>query len=147
MTGSSSQIKSLSIIHLALIAGQVFFAAVCIALTGKTEIILNPEGDIFFILVPAVAVFGLIGSNMIFKKLLDQAKQKTTDDEKISAYRSALIVRYALMEAPSLLGIVAYFLQGNLFYLFISGFIILFFMTARPTKEKTEMDLNIRLNG
>lgn len=145
MNQASTTVKPLAIIHLALMAGQIIFAAVCIALTGKTEIILNPANDLFFILVPALAVFGMTGSNLIFKKLLDQARQKSTDAAKIAGYRTALIVRYALLEAPSLVGIVAYFLTGNLFYIFISGFIILFFLTFRPTKEKMEMDLSIRI--
>jgi hypothetical protein len=143
MSNSLPYIKTLSIIHLALIAGQVIFSAVCIGLIGKTGIILNPQGDVFFIIVPAFAVFGLFASSMIFKKFVESAATKPTLNEKLNNYRIACILRYALLEAPSLLGIVAYFLTGNLFYIFISGFIILFFFTVRPTNEKTIADLKL----
>lgn len=136
-------LKSLSIIHIALILGQVVFGVVCIVVTGKTEIILNPEGDVFFLIVPAAALSGMIGAVIIFKKFLEQASVKPNLGEKLVAYRTAIIVRYALLEGPSLFGIVIYYLNGNLFYLFISGFIILFFLTLRTTKEKLETDLKL----
>jgi len=135
--------KTLAIIHLALVIGQILFAVICVMLIEKTEIILNDTSDIFLFLVPAFAVFGLIASNLVFKKMLDQLNQKNNPADKLAAYRSAFIIRCALLEAPSLLGIVAYYLQGNFLYIFISGFIILFFITIRPTKEKIEIDLNI----
>jgi membrane protein insertase Oxa1/YidC/SpoIIIJ len=143
MQDSKSYLKLNAILHLALMAGQVLLAAVFIALTGKTEIILNPDGDIFFILVPAVALIGIFASGFMFKKFLEQANAKATLQEKLNTYRPALIVRFALLEGPSLFGLVAYFLTGNLFYVFVSAFIIIYFFTLRPTKEKLENDLQL----
>lgn len=143
MQDSKTYLRVNTILHFALLAGQVLLAIVFIALTGKTEIILNPEGDIFFILVPGVALFGIFVSGFMFKKFLEQAHSKTTLHEKFSMYRPALVVRFALLEGPSLLGLVAYFLNGNLFYIFISAFVMVYFFTLRPTKEKLENDLKL----
>jgi hypothetical protein len=140
-----TSIKNLSIIHLALIAGQIMFIAVVLVLKGQYEIILQPENDLFFFIVPGFAVMALLSSNMIFKKLLDKAKLLNQHSDKLNNYRAACIVRYALVEGPSLFAIICYYLTGNLFYIFISGFCILYLFTLRPTKEKVEMDLMIEL--
>ncbi|MBK9192105.1 MAG: hypothetical protein IPM77_11660 [Crocinitomicaceae bacterium] len=47
---SMQAIRSLSIIHLALIAGQIIFIAVVLVLNGNYEIILQPNDDLFFLL-------------------------------------------------------------------------------------------------
>ena len=130
-------------LHFALLMGQIVLAIVFVVLIGKTEIILNPDGDPFFILVPATALFALFISGFMFKKLLEQAKAKPKLSEKLTLYRPALLVRFAILEASSLFGLVAYFMFGNLFYIFISAFVMIYFFTMRPTKEKLENDLQL----
>ncbi len=143
MHDSKTYLRSNSMLHFALLSGQIMLAIVFIAMTGKTEIILNPEGDLFFILVPAFALVALLISGFMFKKLLVQANTKTTLSEKLSLYRPALLVRFAILEGASLFGIVAYFLNANLFYVFVSALVMVYFFTLRPTKEKLEMDLQL----
>jgi hypothetical protein len=130
-------------LHFALLIGQIILAAVFIVLTGNTEIILTPAGDLFFMLVPATALFAIFISGFMFKKLLEQANTRTTLSEKLSLYRPALLVRFAILEGASLFGLVAYFLNANLFYVFVSAFVMIYFFTLRPTKEKLEMDLQL----
>ncbi|MBK9591648.1 MAG: hypothetical protein IPO32_09120 [Crocinitomicaceae bacterium] len=143
MHDSKTYLRANSMLHFALLAGQIMLAIVFIVLTGKTDIILNPEGDLFFVLVPAFALAALFISGFMFKKLLVQANSKTTLAEKLSLYRPALLVRYAILEGASLFGLVAYFLNANLFYVFVSAFVMIYFFTLRPTKEKLEMDLQL----
>lgn len=59
------------------------------------------------------------------------------------AYQSATIVRLALLEGPSLFGIVGFLLTGNLIFLGISGALIACFIYQRPTRQKIEDDLNL----
>lgn len=132
-----------SILHLALMMGQIIFAAVCLAMTGKTKIVLDNTEDIFLIVVPAVTLFGIFVSGFMFKKSLETAVSKSYLIDKLTAYRVALIMRYAFLEAPSLLSIVAYLLTGNFGYILISGFIILYFIALRPTKDRLEKDLQL----
>jgi len=82
-------------------------------------------------------------SNFMFKKQLDLAVAKSSLNEKLGGYQTALIIRFALLEGPSLFGIVSYLLSGNLLFLAISGLIILYFITIRPTRDKVETDLNL----
>jgi hypothetical protein len=143
MHDSKTYLRANSMLHFALLSGQMMLAIVFIAITGKTEIILNPEGDLFFIFVPAFALVAIFISGFIFKKLLIQANSKTTLSEKLGLYRPALLVRFAILEGASLFGVVAYFLNANLFYVFVSAFVMVYFFTLRPTKEKLENDLQL----
>lgn len=138
-------IRSLSIIHLALIAGQIIFIAVVLVLNGNYEIILQPNDDLFFFIVPGFAVMALITSNMIFKKMAEPIRMTLHLSEKLNQYRSACILRYAMVEGPSLFAIICYYMSGNLFYIFISGFCILYLLTLRPTSLKVEMDIQAQL--
>lgn len=141
---NQSPLRTLSVIHLALIAGQIMFAAVSIAIKGKTEIILQANDDIFFFIIPGIALSGILVSSMIFKKLVEQAKTKQAPAEKLKQYLSASIIRWALIEGPSLFAITVYFLKGNLFYILISALLILFMFTLRPTREKVATELDVR---
>jgi hypothetical protein len=143
MHDSKTYLRVNSMLHFALLIGQIILAAVFIVLTGNTEIILTPAGDLFFMLVPATALFAIFISGFMFKKLLEQANTRTTLSEKLSLYRPALLVRFAILEGASLFGLVAYFLNANLFYVFVSAFVMIYFFTLRPTKEKLEMDLQL----
>jgi len=42
-----------------------------------------------------------------------------------------------------LFGIVVYMRTSNFLYLIISGVLMLYFLTQRPTKDKIENDLNL----
>lgn len=143
MQDSKTYLRVNSILHFALLIGQIMLAVVFIVLDGRTEIILDSDGNPFFILVPATALFALFISGFMFKKLLEQAKAKPTLSEKLTLYRPALLVRFAILEAASLFGLMSYFLVGNLFYIFISTFVMIYFFTLRPTKEKLEIDLQL----
>lgn len=142
---NTSKLKSLMLIHIALIIGQVIFAVIAVVLNGSTVINLQPENDLFFFIIPAFALTSMLAGNLVFKKLLENAKNQSSEELKLNGYRSAMIVRYALTEAASLFAIVVYFLQGNLFYILIAGFVIVYFITIRPTQGKAEFDLDLKL--
>ncbi|WP_184550430.1 hypothetical protein [Mucilaginibacter sp. FT3.2] len=128
------------IIHLALLAGQLLFAVMAFVV-NKNAISLNlknTNNDVFFLLVPIFAISCIALGIFIFKKQLSDTQQNTSAfdkslSDKIKRYQAAFIVRAALTEGPSLFGIVVFLLTGNLFYLIISGCIIVYFLTLRPT--------------
>jgi hypothetical protein len=141
-----SFLKSISIIHLALLAGQVIFAIVAYAQSVKVYFGIHYMDDVFMYIVPLAAIGGFMTGYTIFKKQLAAIRSKNTLGEKIIAYQTALIIRYALLEGPCLLAIVAYLLNNNLFYLVVAGLLILYFIFLRPTMEKVENDLDLNFN-
>jgi hypothetical protein len=129
-----SALKTITIIHLALLAGQVLFGIVVFAIRpSHTE--QQPSDNVFKYLVPAMAVV-MVG-------MVAKAIPLPSLSAKMAAYQSALIVCYALLEAPSLFAITAYFLTGNVLYLLVAALLIARFITIRPTVSKTEEDLKL----
>ncbi|MCU0353259.1 MAG: hypothetical protein MUD08_05895 [Cytophagales bacterium] len=136
---------SQNMIYIALIVGQMLFAAVTVYLRSSGQM-SNETGELTGLLqylVPLVSVGGAAGGFQLFKIMLQAAKKQSGLSDKVSRYGTALIVRYALLEAPSLFSIVSYFLTGNYLFLAIAGVIIVLFLFIRPTKEKLEQDLEL----
>ena len=134
--------RSAKIIHLALLVGQCLFAGVVMFLKRQTTVDLSK--DTLFLAVAAVlSIGGFFASGFISKQVLATAANKETLADKMPIYQSALIIRYALLEAPSLFCIVSYFKTGNLIFLIISGVIILYFITLRPIIDKAAEELNL----
>lgn len=142
-TNPRGALKVIPIIHLALLAGQTLFAIVAYFQARNVRLDLQNTKDPFFFVAPLMAIGGFIASNIIFKQRLNSLGTATTARQKVTIYQSGLIVRYALLEGPSLFGIVCFMLTGNLFYLIISGLIIVYFLFIRPSKDSIDTDLNL----
>jgi hypothetical protein len=91
-------------------------------------------------------MMGFFGGYLLFKKQLKVIRFKSPMSEKLSGYQNALIIRFALLEIPSLFAIAAYMLNGNLFFLAVSGFLMVYFVFLRPTTEKVDTDLQLELD-
>lgn len=138
-----SFIKTITIIHLALIMGLLLFSGVSYTLVETNVLSFDFENDIFSLIVPAFAIGGAFASNFIANKKISELSAVASLKDKLMGYQTACIIRFALLEGPALFGIVIYMQTGNLMYLIIAGAIIAYFVTVRPTKEKIEMDLNL----
>lgn len=140
---SREYFRSLQIIYYSLIFSQLIFVFVTLYLNynQKIELSENDENDIFLYIVPAMVVGGLIGSFLLFKNRLEASKREPDLINKMVNYRSALIVRYSFLEGPSLFAIVIYLISYNIFFLALSGFIIIIFLLIKPTKDKAINDL------
>jgi hypothetical protein len=62
---------------------------------------------------------------------------------KLVNYRAALIVKLALLEAPSFFTVIAYLLTGNYIYLGIVLILLIVFLLYTPTKEKLINELEL----
>jgi hypothetical protein len=138
--------KTLTLIYYSIIAVQFAFGLFAYLYTAGGGSLVpgeNFRGTLIY-LVPVFVIGGFVGGNMFFKKRLDATKTKNGLTEKMAEYRSASIVRYALLEAPYFFSIVAYLLTKDLLFIGFGGMIILFFLTIKPTKEKAanELELN-----
>jgi len=142
---SKEYFKAMQIVYYALIAGQVLFALLSFYLirTGSFDGEQSELRNIFIYIVPVFVVGGLFGSNIMFKKALAEAKRKPRLVDKMAYYRSALIIRYALLEGPSFFGIVVYLITGDYLFLGMSGLIIAVFFTLKPGPDRAVNDLEL----
>lgn len=137
-----SYIKTLTIIHYALLAGPmilgiVFYLNTALDLNGNTN------NDIFVYIFPLIALGGIFGGNFTFKKLLLNSKKNDSLQHKLASYQTASIVKFALLDGPALLNIMWFSQTGNLLYLTIGMVLVLFLFMQRPTKIKIENDLEL----
>jgi hypothetical protein len=115
---------------------------VAYSITANKGLNLTYTGDPLLFVVPFMAISCFVLSIFMYKQQLNLATNKDSASNKLVAYQTAMIVRCALLEGPSLFGIVSYLITGNLFFLIISGLIILYFISIRPTKDAVANDLN-----
>ncbi|WP_448699512.1 hypothetical protein ACFGVR_21040 [Mucilaginibacter sp. AW1-3] len=137
-----TMLKTIPLIHLGLLGGQVLFAIVTLVITPGSTFNIKFINDPYLYTIPMMAVISSL-STVLYKQLLTTAINKPTVQQKVTGYQTAMIARLAMLEGASLFGIVVYQLTANLLYLVVSGIIILFFIVIRPTRDKIETDLNL----
>ncbi|MFD0765366.1 hypothetical protein ACFQZI_10925 [Mucilaginibacter lutimaris] len=140
---SKPSFKVIKIIHLALLAGQCLFAVVTIFLNNTRNGFDTSKDKEFLLIAIVLTVGGFFVGNLLYKQVSGVSAKKATFAEKFTTYQSALIIRYALLEGPSLFCIVCYFLTANLIFLLISGAIIIYFITLKPKADTIAEDLNL----
>jgi hypothetical protein len=135
---TSAYFRTLGLLHLALIMGQIVFAlmAFVVKLIGAYDTAaLAPElYNILLYLAPGTAVLGIGTSWLVFSSRVKSLRSLSNPADQYTGYRSACILRYAILEAPSLVALVCFILTGDYLFLTIPAFIILVFFLIRPTK-------------
>ena len=102
--------------------------------SGQTE--LNDE--LSYVLVPVSLVFavgGFLAGQFIYKSHLTRLKSLSTPAEQWAAYRSAIIVRWALVEGPSIFACVSYLLTGQSQFLILASGLLVYFLTLKPSSS------------
>ena len=145
LQNKTNAVKTFVIIHVALLAGQVLFAAVAFMLNQSTVFYLHKPGETYLIMAPLLTAVGYYGSRYLFNKQLENAASHQTIQAKLNVYKSGMIIRYALLEGPSLFCITCYLVTGNMAYFVFTGIIVLYFMTLWPSKERIASELNLRV--
>jgi len=136
-------LKTIKIIYLALLTGQLLFFVVAFTQTPRHKFALDFSDDPLVLVVPLMAVMSFILSNILFRQQLGIAVNQTTLSGKLTSYQTASIIRFAVIEGTSLFSIVAFLISGNLFFAAIFGLLILMFIVNHPSKDKVENDLNL----
>lgn len=145
-----SEIKALSILYKALLIGQVLFLiiAAIINYTGKfsSNSFLKEYPHQIILICIGIGIAGYLSGKILFKKKLQQINSESQSlslSEKFNDYRSACILRWALMEFTTLLCIILFFVTGNNMLLLLAGALVLAFITTRPSLGKVATDLNV----
>lgn len=134
-------VKTLNIIHMALAAGQILFAAVTFIIPKNP--VKGPGNDTLIYIAPVLAITCFIAGHILFLKLLSNIRKDTLLKAKLIAYQAATIIRLALLEGPSLFSIIGFLLTGKLIFLVIAGALVAYFIYLRPSRQKIEDDLNL----
>lgn len=138
-------IKQSQTICSALIVGQLFFLAVAIYLVIETGAGFGDAslGEIFIYIIPLFAATCIGASYFVFKGKLNKLKESPSLEQKLIEYRSAQIIRWALLEGPSFLAIIAFLLTGQFLFVGIVAVIIMFFIPTFPSAARFDNDLEL----
>lgn len=98
----------------------------------------------FLIIIFALAVLGAFVGNMLFQKKI-KAIQTTSLMDKLTQYRTALILKYALLEAPALAAVILYLVEGNIYLPIITLLLLGLMVYHLPTKSKVTSDLSLTM--
>lgn len=135
--------KSLKIIFFALIAVQILFTLVSLYIVRSNGPLVQDD-TLSRKLMPVVAVLVLVGiyiGNFIVRKRQKSPWVDQPISEKLAKYRALLITKFALIEGPSFISIVAFLLTGSYSFLLFTLLILVIFFTHLPTPDKLIYDL------
>jgi hypothetical protein len=137
--------KSLQIIHFALMAGVVAFGIIAFSVNYFSGKITDDKTleKLLLIMVVFFSFAEVFASQFLFKMRLKECNKQSNFKDKLFCYRSALIVKFALVEGAAFFVIVAYFLTGNLLFLGFLILLLLVFLYYKPTLDKLRNDLQL----
>ena len=138
--------RSSDMVFYALLAGQVMFALVILGLLLSGDSIMSLEAEVFKILVVVIIMVcaaSVTASIKVYKFKIQAISALAPISEKLAAFRSACIIRWALLEFPSFLSTLAAFITGSVIFIGIAGCVMVYFYTIKPNPEKTASDLNL----
>ena len=120
-----------------------FFIVVLVLIQNKEPSIGEELDNIFTIVVPVLGLVMMFSSRMIYNQLISRYDTSSNLLKKISYYRTAKIISWAMIESTCLLALLATMLTSN--YLYIAVFIFLFgyFFLMKPSKESLIQDMRL----
>jgi len=136
--------RQLYIIFAALLTGQVIFMGIALFLVQSGGMAENSDlHGIFSLVVPIVAIGGLLASNVSYVTITRKGKNKEKLSYKLDSYRIANIVRLALLEGPNLFAVVAFLLTGKMTYGVVFIILIVAQMFFKPSWGRCITDLEL----
>lgn len=141
---SESFFKTLQRLHLFLVMGVFLFLSITIYLVetggfGEDQAL----NDVFLYVVPLMAMTSLFISRFMFAKRVESLQSAKTLEDKTGGYQTALIVKWALIEGPSLFAVIAFMLTSNYVFAGIALALLLYLALQRPQKESALEDLSL----
>lgn len=136
-------LKTLSIIHAALLMGPLVLGAFLFLNTDITSTSAQNSNDIFIYIFPLFGMIGIFASKFIYKRILSTLFNKNSLREKLMGLQTASIIQYALVEAPAFLNLAWFGLSGNSLFLTVAGVLLIYLFIQRPTTTKILNDLQL----
>lgn len=142
---SKEYLNSLSILHLALMAGQLMFAGVAYFLhqSGGFESPASELSPILKVLVPIFTSSAIVGSYFLFNFKVNASREKKLLLDKLVDYRIALVLKLAVLEGASLFSTMSYLLTKDLLFLAMTALVVVIFVFQRPTLNNIVSSLQL----
>lgn len=137
------QLKITQLIHASFCLAVFVFAIVALFVNKDVLLFEMPKkwDDFLF---PALSVLSTILGTTIFNVLLGNIDQTSNTSSKLMQYQTAFLVKCAFLEAGALANIVAFLIDGNLFFLIFAGLSFARLVASRPTASRVADDLSLQ---
>ena len=133
-------------IYYSLITGLLLFFIVIMVFIQDNDRTAGKELDnIFTFVVPIFGLMMMFISRMIYNQMILKFDSSANLLQKISHYRTAKIVSWAMIEGACFFAVVATMLTSNYLYVAVYIFLFGYFFLMRPSKESLIRDM--RLNS
>ena len=146
---SRQYLRNLKMIHTTLLLGMIVFSVIGVTLMMSANIFSennNRLHQVMQFVVPVVAIAAFLGSGVIFKKQTDELKNNPNLSlgYRLNGYRSASIVRWALLEGAVFVSLITLLLTKEYYYAIFIFLLLVFFFLYAPSAEKikTQLELN-----
>lgn len=134
----------LRILHLSLLATVVAFGV-------AVQFVLLPTGSfgsiensgLYVNLAAGYMVFAIAIGYWLFGNQMKNAKAGNNLSDKLHTYRSASIIRWALLEGAALAALVFYLLCGSVVLLAVAGISLVVFLLLHPNVMRLKIDLDL----
>jgi len=138
-------VKSLKVLHTALLAGQVIFLVIMLFFVVQQQSAIAASLDKTLQVAALLFSFGgILAGSRIFNSKLAQMNTAAEDTaHKAAQYRAANIVRWAMIEGPCLFVIICFFISGNYSFAALALALIVYFFLMGPSRIKTMLQLQL----
>ena len=138
----SAYFKAMKILFTALFTGQVFFAVIAYVLQKSGSFSGSPSLlQVFMYAAPAFNIMGIIVAHLIFKRRAAAIDIQQPLRMKLDEYRALCILRWAIIEGPTIFTIIAFLLTGAQVFLALTVFMLLVFLSLLPSRERLKKEL------
>jgi hypothetical protein len=143
---NKSYFGQLKILYSALATGQLIFAGLAYIVHQTGIWIAVPDKNLTLALTIALSIVSVSGISMsyfLYRLKVGAARQKDTISSKLTEYRIACTLRWALLEFPAFLSLAAFLFSGQALFFIGFGITFLLFAAVRPSPEKIALELDL----
>jgi len=141
-----NELKPLSIIHIAMVAGQLFFFAAIFFIQKNTGALLDNTAEMGILLqvLPILALMPLPAGFFLYNLKAKEAMQTDENEKKLALYKTGFILRIAIIESSVFLSLVGFLLTAAPFFwiIFLIGIAVMVF--SKPSISKLMSDFGYR---
>lgn len=146
MEKQNGPVRVLQLLFMAMLYGQILFAILVLVLVkaGFFKGVIETETErIFEAICMGVSFIAIATAFILFKRKMEQVKTIKNLASRFTEYRNACVVKYTLMEIPSLLAVVFYMLTARWNFLLMAVIVIFIFMSQNPIRQRIKVELGV----
>jgi hypothetical protein len=138
----STLLKTLTMIHSFLLGGVLLIAYLLFPEMKSYNVVFE-EGDFIAYIVPAALFLAIFIGDFLFKKKVNEVKDRKELTEKFGTYQTAILMRIAPLEAVALFSIIQLGNTSNALFLYVSAVAVLYMFYLFPTKGRIAKELQL----